>query len=133
MINRQLEAINRLSSKLHIEVITLAVGFIFSFLRFVIGLVALVFAPGKRKTDQGKKYIDDNGVNTMKYMDRYFWLDYRICRKVDVVGDPNEVIIEFKDSRLQICLQLPTSANMIERYHKEGKKLHLLTSIAMKT
>ncbi len=45
--------------------------------------------------------------------------------KFDVQGDPSEVIIDFKESRVADMSAIEALNKLTERYHKAGKKLHL--------
>ena len=45
--------------------------------------------------------------------------------KFDVVGDPAEVIIDFKDSRVADMSAIEALNALTHRYAKQGKKVHL--------
>ncbi len=45
--------------------------------------------------------------------------------KFDVPGDPGEVIIDFRESRVADMSGIEALNKLTERYHKAGKKLHL--------
>lgn len=45
--------------------------------------------------------------------------------KFDVLNDPNEVVIDFKESKVVDMSAIEALNKITEKYHKEGKKLHL--------
>ncbi|MGB5434567.1 MAG: STAS domain-containing protein, partial [Maribacter sp.] len=45
--------------------------------------------------------------------------------KFDVQGDPNEVIIDFQESRVVDMSGIEALNKLTERYAKAGKKIHL--------
>ena len=45
--------------------------------------------------------------------------------KFDVVNDPDGVIIDFKESKVVDMSAIEALNKITEKYHKEGKKLHL--------
>jgi SulP family sulfate permease len=97
-------------------------------LAVLIGVVisALVFAWESAKRIRARKYIDGNGV---KYYEMYGPLFFgsvtAFNEKFDVLNDPSEVVIDFKESRVTDMSAIDALNKLTERYHKAGKKLHL--------
>jgi len=97
-------------------------------LAVLIGVIisALVFAWESAKRIRARKYTDENGVKHYEiYGPLFFGSVTAFSEKFDVSGDPNEVIIDFKDSRVSDMSAIEALSKLTERYHKEGKKLHL--------
>ena len=72
-------------------------------LAVLIGVIisALVFAWESAKRIRAKKYIDDNGVKHYEiYGPLFFASTAAFAEKFDVLNDPHEVIIDFKESRI---------------------------------
>ncbi|WP_181305179.1 SulP family inorganic anion transporter [Rufibacter sp. XAAS-G3-1] len=97
-------------------------------LAVLIGVVisALVFAWESAKRIRARKYVDENGVKHYElYGPLFFGSVAAFTEKFDVTGDPEEVIIDFKDSRVADMSGIEALNKLTERYHKAGKKLHL--------
>lgn len=97
-------------------------------LAVLIGVIisALVFAWESAKRIRARKFIDENGTKHYEiYGPLFFGSVATFSEKFDVSGDPNEVIIDFKDSRVADMSAIEVLSKLTERYHKEGKKLHL--------
>lgn len=97
-------------------------------LAVLIGVVisALVFAWESAKRIRARKYIDHYGIKHYEiYGPLFFGSVTAFAEKFDVVNDPAEVIIDFKDSRVADMSAIEALNKLTERYHKEGKKLHL--------
>jgi SulP family sulfate permease len=97
-------------------------------LAVLIGVIisALVFAWESAKRIRARKYIDDKGVKHYEiYGPLFFGSVTAFSEKFDVSDDPAEVIIDFKDSRVADMSAIEALSKLTERYHKEGKKLHL--------
>jgi SulP family sulfate permease len=97
-------------------------------LAVLIGVIisALVFAWESAKRIRARKYIDDQGIKHYEiYGPLFFGSITAFSEKFDVTGDPNEVIIDFKDSRIADMSAIEALNKLTERYHKVGKKLHL--------
>jgi SulP family sulfate permease len=87
---------------------------------------ALVFAWESAKRIRAKKYLDDKGVKHYEiYGPLFFGSVTAFNEKFDVAGDPAEVIIDFKDSRVADMSGIEALNKLTERYAREGKKLHL--------
>jgi len=93
-----------------------------------IGVVisALVFAWENAKRIRARKYIDANGAKHYEiYGPLFFGSVTAFNEKFDVLNDPDEVIIDFKDSRVVDMSAIEAVSRLTERYKKAGKKLHL--------
>lgn len=97
-------------------------------LAVLIGVIisALVFAWESAKRIRAKKYIDATGVKHYEiYGPLFFGSVTAFHEKFDVAGDPTEVIIDFKDSRVADMSGIEALNKLTERYARAGKKLHL--------
>ncbi len=97
-------------------------------LAVLIGVViaALVFAWENAKRIRARKYIDENGVKHYELFGPLFFGSITAFNeKFDVLNDPDEVIIDFAESRITDMSGIEAVNKITERYHKAGKKLHL--------
>ncbi|MCG9793476.1 SulP family inorganic anion transporter [Flavobacterium algicola] len=97
-------------------------------LAVLIGVIisALVFAWESAKRIRAKKYVDDQGVKHYEiYGPLFFASTTAFGEKFDVFNDPNEVVIDFKESKIADMSAIDAVNKITERYAKEGKKLHL--------
>jgi SulP family sulfate permease len=97
-------------------------------LAVLIGVIisALVFAWESAKRIRARKYTDDNGAKHYEiYGPLFFGSVTAFTEKFDVDGDPEEVVIDFKDSRVADMSGIDALNKLTERYRKAGKKLHL--------
>ncbi len=97
-------------------------------LAVLIGVIisALVFAWESAKRIRARKYIDINGTKHYEiYGPLFFGSVAAFNEKFDVLNDPSEVIIDFKDSRVADMSGIDALNKLTERYHQAGKKLHL--------
>jgi SulP family sulfate permease len=97
-------------------------------LAVLIGVIisALVFAWESAKRIRARKFIDENGIKHYEiYGPLFFGSVTNFSEKFDVNGDPDEVVIDFKDSKVTDMSAIEALNKLTERYHKEGKKLHL--------
>jgi sulfate permease, SulP family len=97
-------------------------------LAVLIGVIisALVFAWENAKRIRARKYIDDKGVKHYEmYGPLFFGSVTAFNEKFDVVNDPQEVIIDFKDSRVMDMSAIDILNKLTDRYKKAGKTLHL--------
>jgi sulfate permease, SulP family len=87
---------------------------------------ALVFAWKNAKRIRARKFVDDNGTKHYEIFGPLFFGSVTAFNdKFDVQNDPNEVIIDFAESRVADMSGIEALNKLTERYHKEGKKLHL--------
>ncbi len=97
-------------------------------LAVLIGVVisALVFAWENARHIHSKRYIDENGVKHYEMAGLLFFGSVtEFSGKFDVLNDPDEVIIDFSDSRVVDMSGIEALNKLTERYEKVGKKLHL--------
>ncbi|TRX62731.1 SulP family inorganic anion transporter [Fulvivirga sp. M361] len=97
-------------------------------LAVVIGVIiaALVFAWDNAKRIRARKYIDDNGIKHYEIYGPLFFGSVTVFNsKFDVLDDPEEVIIDFAESRVVDMSAIEALNKITERYQKVGKKIHL--------
>ena len=97
-------------------------------LAVLIGVIisALVFAWESAKRIRAKKYIDAKGVKHYEiYGPLFFGSTTAFLDKFDVVNDPNEVIIDFKESKITDMSAIDAVNKITERYAKVNKIAHL--------
>ncbi|MAU26323.1 MAG: sodium-independent anion transporter [Muricauda sp.] len=97
-------------------------------LAVLVGVIisALVFAWDNAKRIRARKYIDENGVKHYEiYGPLFFGSTTLFGEKFDVLNDPDEVVIDFKESRVVDMSAIEALNKITERYHKVGKKVHL--------
>ena len=97
-------------------------------LAVVVGVIisALVFAWDNAKRIRARKYVDDEGVKHYEiYGPLFFGSITAFNDKFDVLSDPNEVIIDFEESRVVDMSAIEALNKITERYHKVGKRVHL--------
>jgi len=97
-------------------------------LAVLIGVIisALVFAWESAKRIRARKYTDENGIKHYEiYGPLFFGSVTAFNEKFDVLNDPAEVVIDFKDSRVADMSGIEALNKLTERYLKAGKKLHL--------
>jgi len=89
-------------------------------------IAALVFAWDNAKRIRARKYVDKNGVKHYEiYGPLFFGSVTAFNEKFDVLNDPDEVIIDFAESRVVDMSAIEALNKMTERYLKVGKKIHL--------
>ena len=89
-------------------------------------IAALVFAWDNAKRIRARKSIDAQGVKYYEiYGPLFFGSITAFNEKFDVVNDPQEVIIDFKESRVVDMSAIEALNKITERYLKMEKKLHL--------
>ncbi|MCB0651800.1 MAG: SulP family inorganic anion transporter [Saprospiraceae bacterium] len=97
-------------------------------LAVLIGVViaALVFAWDNAKRIRARKHIDENGVKHYEIYGPLFFGSVSVFNeKFDVLNDPDEVIIDFQESRVVDMSAIEALNKITERYQKVGKKVHL--------
>jgi SulP family sulfate permease len=97
-------------------------------LAVLIGVIisALVFAWENAKRIRARKFVDENGVKHYEiYGPLFFASTSAFNDKFDVVNDPEEVIIDFAESRVADMSAIEALNKLTERYLKAGKKIHL--------
>ncbi|MFD2518375.1 SulP family inorganic anion transporter [Salinimicrobium flavum] len=97
-------------------------------LAVLVGVIisALVFAWDNAKRIRARKYVDDKGTKHYEiYGPLFFGSVTAFNEKFDVLGDPDEVVIDFSESRIVDMSGIEAVNKLTERYLKQGKKLHL--------
>lgn len=97
-------------------------------LAVLIGVIisALVFAWESAKRIRARKFVDDKGVKHYEiYGPLFFGSTTVFAEKFDVMNDPDEVIIDFKESKIVDMSAIDAVNKITERYAKLNKKLHL--------
>ncbi len=97
-------------------------------LAVLVGVIisALVFAWDNAKRIRARKYIDENGIKHYEiYGPLFFGSVALFNEKFDVLNDPDEVIIDFKESRVVDMSAIEALNKLTERYLRVGKKIHL--------
>jgi sulfate permease, SulP family len=97
-------------------------------LAVIIGVIiaALVFAWDNATRIRARKHTDQNGTKHYEiYGPLFFASITAFNEKFDVMNDPDEVIIDFAESRVVDMSAIEALNKLTERYHKVGKKVHL--------
>ena len=90
-------------------------------------IAALVFAWDNAIRIRARKSIDEKGVKHYEiYGPLFFGSVTAFNEKFDILNDPKEVIIDFKESRVVDMSAIEALNKITERYLKVGKKVHLL-------
>jgi SulP family sulfate permease len=97
-------------------------------LAVIIGVIiaALVFAWDNAKRIRARKRIDEDGVKHYEIYGPLFFGSVTVFNeKFDVLNDPEEVVIDFAESRVVDMSAIEALNKITERYQKVGKKVHL--------
>lgn len=97
-------------------------------LAVLIGVIisSLVFAWESAKRIRARKHIDENGVKHYEiYGPLFFGSTATFIEKFDVDYDPDEVVIDFKESKVVDMSAIDALNKITSRYQKQGKKLSL--------
>ena len=97
-------------------------------LAVLIGVVisALVFAWESAKRIRARKYTDEQGIKHYEiYGPLFFGSVSNFTEKFDVLGDPEEIIIDFRESRVADMSAIEALHKLTQRYSAEGKTVHL--------
>lgn len=87
---------------------------------------ALVFAWESAKRIRARKYIDANGIKHYElFGPLFFGSTTAFSEKFDVKNDPNEIIIDFAESRITDMSAIDAVNKITERYASFGKKVYL--------
>ena len=110
-------------------VVTLITVFLHNLaLAVLIGVIisALVFSWDNAKRIRARKYLDENGVKHYEIYGPLFFGSVGVFNeKFDVVNDPEEVIIDFQESRVTDMSAIEALNKLTKRYLEAGKKVHL--------
>jgi SulP family sulfate permease len=89
-------------------------------------IAALVFAWDNAIRIRARKSTDKNGVKHYEiYGPLFFGSTTIFSDKFDVADDPNEVVIDFKESRVVDMSAIEALNKITELYQKNGKVIHL--------
>ncbi|MDA9127466.1 SulP family inorganic anion transporter, partial [Flavobacteriaceae bacterium] len=94
----------------------------------LIGVVisALVFAWDNSKRIRARKYVDHDGVKHYEIYGPLFFGSVAVFNeKFDIAGDPEEVIIDFQESRVVDMSAIEALNGLTERYAAQGKRVRL--------
>ena len=97
-------------------------------LAVLVGVIisALVFAWDNAKRIRAKKYIDENGIKYYEiYGPLFFGSVTTFIDKFDPTNDPEQVVIDFKESRIVDMSAIDALNKLSKRYAQLNKKLHL--------
>lgn len=97
-------------------------------LAVLIGVIisAIVFAWENALRIRARKFIDEKGVKHYEiYGPLFFGSVSLFNEKFEVLNDPDEVIIDFSESRVADMSGIEALNKLTERYFKVGKKIHL--------
>ncbi|MBD2715356.1 SulP family inorganic anion transporter [Microvirga sp. STR05] len=97
-------------------------------LAVLLGVVisALVFAWENAKRIRARKYLDETGVRHYEiYGPLFFGSVQAFSEKFDTAGDPQQIVIDFQESRVADMSAIEALHKLTERYHRLGKTVHL--------
>lgn len=97
-------------------------------LAVIVGVIiaALVFAWDNAKRIRARKRLDENGVKHYEIYGPLFFGSITVFNsKFDVLNDPDEVVIDFRESRVVDMSAIEALNKITERYEKVGKTVHL--------
>ncbi|UFK98167.1 SulP family inorganic anion transporter [Kaistella faecalis] len=87
---------------------------------------ALVFAWDNAKRIRARKHVDENGVKHYEiYGPLFFGSVTAFAEKFDVKNDPQQIIIDFAESRVVDMSAIEALNSITSRYHKAGKTVRL--------
>ncbi len=87
---------------------------------------ALAYSWENAKRIRARKHIDEQGVKHYEiYGPLFFGSTTLFGEKFDISGDPDEIIIDFKESRVADMSGIEALNKITGRYAKVGKKIHL--------
>ena len=87
---------------------------------------ALVFAWENALRIRARKRIDEDGIKHYEIFGPLFFGSTTLfMTKFDVANDPDEVIVDFGESRIVDQSAIETINKLAEKYHKAGKRIHL--------
>lgn len=97
-------------------------------LAVIIGVIiaALVFAWDNAKRIRARKHIDEHGIKHYEiYGPLFFGSIAAFNEKFNVLEDPQEIVIDFEESRVVDMSAIEALNKLTERYQKVGKVVHL--------
>lgn len=97
-------------------------------LAVLIGVIisALVFAWQNAKMIRARKYVDDKGVKHYEIFGPLFFASaMTFGQKFDPINDPEEIVIDFQESRIVDHSGIDAIHKVTERYEKLGKTVYI--------
>ena len=97
-------------------------------LAVLIGVIiaALVFAWDNAKRIRARKHIDEKGIKHYEIYGPLFFGSIKMFNeKFEVLDDPKEIIIDFRESRIVDMSAIEAVNKLTERYHKVDKKVYI--------
>lgn len=97
-------------------------------LAVIIGVIiaALVFAWDNAKRIRARKRLDENGIKHYEiYGPLFFASTTAFAEKFDILNDPEEVVVDFKESRVVDMSAIEALNKLTERYKRQGKKVYI--------
>lgn len=97
-------------------------------LAVLIGVIiaALVFAWDNAKRIRARKFVDEQGIKHYDiYGPLFFGSTTIFNEKFDIENDPQEVIIDFEESRVVDMSAIEALNKLTDKYQKAGKTVHL--------
>lgn len=89
-------------------------------------IAALAFAWENAMRIRARKHVDENGVKHYEiYGPLFFGSVTAFNEKFDVQNDPEEVIVDFAESRVVDMSGIEALNALTDRYEKAGKTIHL--------
>lgn len=89
-------------------------------------IAALVFAWDNAKRIRAKKYIDENGIKHYEiYGPLFFGSVMAFSDKFDPINDPDEVLVDFKESRIVDMSAVDALDKLSKRYQQQNKTIRL--------
>lgn len=89
-------------------------------------LSALVFSWENARRIRARKSIDRDGIKHYEiYGPLFFGSVKAFAEKFNPMDDPDEVIIDFRESRISDMSAIEVVNKVTERYRKQGKRVHL--------
>lgn len=110
-------------------VVTLITVFLHNLaLAVLVGVIisALAFAWENAKRIRARKYVDENGSKHYEIYGPVFFGSIAVFNeKFDIQNDPDDVIIDFSESKIVDMSAIEALNSLTDRYLKAGKKVHL--------
>lgn len=97
-------------------------------LAVLVGVIisALVFAWDNAKRIRARKHIDENGIKHYEiFGPLFFGSIMNFTEKFDPANDPEQVVIDFKESRIVDMSAIDALDKLSKKYNELNKKLHL--------
>lgn len=97
-------------------------------LAVLVGVIisALAFAWENAKRIRARKFVDENGSKHYEIFGPLFFGSIAVFNeKFDVKNDPDDVIIDFSESKITDMSAIEAVNSLTERYLQAGKKVHL--------